>query len=209
MLPGRVIKVVDGDTVHVLDAKKVKHNIRMAGIDAPERGQPYSKAATKFLKKMVAGKNVCVEWYKKDRYKRLVGVVFYDNKDINYEMVKNGYAWHFKKYQNEQTPADRILYDKAETNSRLSVIGLWQEPEPITPDDWRSGVRPAKKSEKKAIPTATTQAQTISLSCSGKRFCKHMSSCAEACHYLKQCGISRLDRDKDGIPCESICNSGC
>ena len=101
ILPGKVIRVVDGDTVYVLDSKKQQHNIRMAGIDAPEKGQPFSKAATKFLKKLVAGKQVCVEWYKKDRYQRLVGVVFYNNKDINYEMVKHGYAWHFKKYQNE------------------------------------------------------------------------------------------------------------
>ena len=210
-----MIRVVDGDTVFVLDSNKVQHNIRMAGIDAPERGQPYSKAATKYLKSLVAGKNVCVEWYKKDKYKRLIGVVFYNNKDINYQMVTKGYAWHFKKYQKEQTPADRILYAKAETNSLLSVIGLWQEPDPITPGDWRDGVRPAKKSAKKPTPSngsslaQSLQAQTTNFSCSGKRFCKHMQTCAEACFYLTQCGIGRLDRDKDGIPCESICNTGC
>ena len=207
ILPGKVIRVVDGDTVHVLDAKKESHNIRMAGIDAPERGQPYSKAATKYLKKLVEGKQVCVEWYKKDRYRRLVGVVFYNNKDINYEMVKNGYAWHFKKYQREQKPSDRTLYAEAETNSRLRVIGLWQEPDPIKPDDWRAGKRATKK--KPIIRTApTTQAQATSFSCSGKRFCRHMTSCSEAQFYLSQCRISRLDRDKDGIPCESICGGG-
>lgn len=83
-LPGKVIKVVDGDTVYVLDDKKAQHKIRIAGIDAPEKGQPYSKAATKYLKSQVAGKEVCVEWHKRDRYRRLVGVVHYDNKDINY-----------------------------------------------------------------------------------------------------------------------------
>lgn len=41
--------------------------------------------------------------------------------------------------------------------------------------------------------------------CEGKRYCKEMRSCKEAMFYLKQCGVSRLDRDKDGIPCESIC----
>lgn len=211
ILPGKVIRVVDGDTVYVLDSNKKQHNIRLAGIDAPERGQPYNKAATKFLKKMIAGKNVCVEWYKKDRYKRLVGVVFYNNKDINYQMVLNGYAWHFKKFEKEQKPSDRVLYATAQTNSRLSVIGLWQEPDPITPDDWRAGVRPVKKAARK-MPrnnTLNLTSTTNSFSCSGKRFCGHMESCAEACHYLTQCGVGRLDRDKDGIPCESICNSTC
>ena len=214
-LPGKVIRVVDGDTVYVLDSKKKQHKIRMAGIDAPEKGQPYSKAATKYLKTLVAGKDVCIEWYKKDRYKRLIGVVLYNNQDVNYQMVLKGYAWHFKKYQKEQKPADRTLYAKAQTNSRLSVIGLWQEPDPIKPGDWRDGERPVKKSAKKPKPASRTspaqnlQIQTTSFSCSDKRFCKHMQSCAEACYYLKQCGITRLDRDKDGIPCESICNSGC
>lgn len=208
-LPGKVIRVVDGDTVHVLDKDKKSHNIRLAGIDAPERGQPYSKAATKHLKTLVAGKQVCVQWYKKDKYQRLIGVVFLNNQDINLQMVEKGFAWHFKKFQKEQTPADRIKYANAEKNSRLSVIGLWQEPDPITPDDWRAGVRPGKNPKKQPqIPTAQTTPDAFN--CGGnKRFCKHMQSCAEACFYLQQCGISRLDRDKDGTPCESVCTSGC
>ena len=92
ILTGKVIRVVDGDTVYVLDEKKKQHNIRLAGIDAPERGQPYGKAATKYLKELITGKNVCVDWYKKDRYKRLVGVIHYKNQDINYQMVQKGYA---------------------------------------------------------------------------------------------------------------------
>lgn len=46
---------------------------------------------------------------------------------------------------------------------------------------------------------------TLNFTCSGKRYCKQMESCEEAYFYLNHCGLKRLDRDKDGIPCESIC----
>ena len=71
---GKVIKITDGDTVHLLDAEMKTHKIRLAGIDAPERGQPYGKATGKFLAKQINQQTVCVDWHKRDRYKRLVGV---------------------------------------------------------------------------------------------------------------------------------------
>ncbi|MGB1311534.1 MAG: thermonuclease family protein [Leucothrix sp.] len=60
-LKAKIIKVIDGDTVKVLDANKKTHKIRLAGIDAPERKQAYGKAATKFLAKLVNQKTVCVD----------------------------------------------------------------------------------------------------------------------------------------------------
>ena len=66
-LSGKVIKVADGDTVTVLDSDREQHKIRFAGIDAPERGQPYGTAAKKFLSKIIHKKQVCVQWYKKDK----------------------------------------------------------------------------------------------------------------------------------------------
>ncbi len=52
-------------------------------------------------------------------------------------------------------------------------------------------------------------AEFSNYSCRGKHYCKNISSCAEACYYLKQCGHGQLDRDKDGIPCENVCSSPC
>ena len=72
-LSGRVVKVVDGDTVYVLDASNSQHKIRLSGIDAPERGQPFGMKAKEYLSGLVAGKDVRVEWYKRDRYRRIVG----------------------------------------------------------------------------------------------------------------------------------------
>lgn len=198
---GMVIKITDGDTVHVLDADKQTHKIRLAGIDAPERKQPYGKAAGKYLAKQINQQTVCVDWHKRDRYKRLVGVIRYEGRDVNLELVKAGYAWHYKKYQREQTPADRVIYADAEVQARSDVVGLWQEPNPINPSDWRKGIRVAENATSELTPNDFT--------CGAKRFCKQMSSCDEACFYLQQCGLTRLDGNSDGVPCNRLCSTAC
>lgn len=120
-------------------------------------------------------------------------------------MVKVGYAWHYKKYQREQTPEDRVLYSKAELQARSDVIGLWSEPSPINPSDWRKGTRMAPRAKKANL----TELAPENFTCGTKRFCKQMSSCDEACFYLQQCGLSRLDGNKDGVPCNQLCSSQC
>jgi hypothetical protein len=66
-LTGKVVRVVDGDTIVVLGAQKTQHRVRLGGIDAPERGQPYGRKSTDNLARLVAGKEVRVDWYKRDR----------------------------------------------------------------------------------------------------------------------------------------------
>ena len=209
-LEGKVVKVTDGDSITVLDSNEFQHKIRLSGVDAPEKGQPYSKAATKYLSSLIRSKSVCVDWHKRDNYFRLVGVVRYQGQDINLLMVESGFAWHYKKYKKEQSPSNQVIYANAETNSRLSVIGLWQEPDPIKPSEWRAGKRKEKfvKATKKSTNTGNNYDSFSTFSCGAKRFCKQMQSCAEACFYLTQCGYTRLDSDKDGIPCETFCG-GC
>jgi endonuclease YncB( thermonuclease family) len=75
-LTGRVVRVVDGDTVYVLDPTKTQHKIRLAGIDAPERGQPFGTRSKQRMADLVAGKDVEVDWYKEDRWGRLIGKVW-------------------------------------------------------------------------------------------------------------------------------------
>lgn len=204
-LKAKVIKVTDGDTVNVLDADKKTHKIRLAGIDAPERRQAYGQAAKKFLANLINQKTVCVEWHKQDRYGRLVGVIKYQGRDINLEIMKAGYAWHYKKYQREQKPVDRALYSNAEIQAHSDVIGLWSEPNPINPSDWRKGTRKAPITKIFALQKQTPE----NFTCGTKRFCGQMSSCDEACFYLQQCGMTRLDGNSDGIPCNKLCNSAC
>ncbi len=74
-LTGKVVKVTDGDSITVLDNTNIQHRIRLQGIDAPERGQPYGNASRKHLASLVARKEVIVKWAKRDRYRRIVGFV--------------------------------------------------------------------------------------------------------------------------------------
>ena len=145
VLTGKVVKVVDGDTLYVLDANYKQHKIRLAGIDAPERKQAYGLASRKHLASIVAGKQVTVEYQKRDRYGRIVGkvllvVVFHtsgDEIDVCLEQVKAGFAWHYKKYQHEQSREDQKLYAVAEANARDARLGLWRENNPIPPWEHR------------------------------------------------------------------------
>ena len=74
-ITGRVVGVADGDTVTVLDAEKVQHKIRLAGIDAPEKSQPFGNRSKQNLSDLVFQKDVRVDWDKRDRYGRIVGKV--------------------------------------------------------------------------------------------------------------------------------------
>ena len=136
-LQGRVVRVADGDTVTVLDQAKVQHRIRLAGIDAPERGQPCGERAKDHLSSVVAGRQVVVAWDKRDRYGRMVGKVLLDGRDVNLAMVQAGLAWHYKAYALEQSEEDRLTYSRAEDSARRSRTGLWVDPHPMAPWDWR------------------------------------------------------------------------
>jgi endonuclease YncB( thermonuclease family) len=72
-----------------------------------------------------------------DRYKRILGKVLLDEEDMNLEQIKAGLAWHYKKYQKEQSPTDRKLYSKAEIKARVAERGLWHDPAPAPPWDYR------------------------------------------------------------------------
>lgn len=126
--PCKVVKVTDGDTVHVLDQTITKHKIRLGGIDAPERKQAFGKKSTKNLASYIAGKYIEVEYDKRDRYGRIIGKLLKDGQDINLKQIKDGYAWHYKKYSKEQTKLDRALYSSAEIEARNARIGLWSIP---------------------------------------------------------------------------------
>jgi len=141
ILIGKVVAVADGDTITVLDGSRTQHKIRLAGIDTPERKQPFGQRAKEKLSDLVFGKTVEVEIDKVDRYGRSIGKVVIDGRDANLAMVTAGLAWHYKKYQTEQSASDRRLYSRAEDDARAGRLGLWREPEPIAPWDWRRGER--------------------------------------------------------------------
>lgn len=139
-LSGRVVKVADGDTITILSGGST-YKVRLAGIDAPEKGQPYGKASRERLASVVAGRDVVVSAHKTDRYGRKVGVVRVDDIDANLVQITYGMAWHYKAYVAEQSTVDRSRYAAAEESARAQRIGLWADPKPIPPWDWRSAGR--------------------------------------------------------------------
>jgi endonuclease YncB( thermonuclease family) len=136
-LKGRVVKVSDGDTITVLDTTNHQHKIRLMGIDAPEKKQPFGERSKQALSSIVYDRQVVVEYSKLDRYGRKVGKILVGGIDANLRQVEAGMAWHYKKYQAEQSPEDRDLYVAAENQARRESKGLWSDREPVPPWDWR------------------------------------------------------------------------
>lgn len=132
---GRVIKVKDGDTIVILDSLYTQHTIRVADIDAPEKGQPFSTVAKNFVSDEIFGKTVFVQKIKIDRYGRTVGHIFYDDKDLSEELLRKGLAWHYKYFSDNQYLSD------LELEARNKKIGLWIDHNPINPYKWRKGTR--------------------------------------------------------------------
>ena len=187
IIEGTVVGVHDGDTLTLLIAGNQTVKIRLSQIDSPESDQAFGLRSKQSLSDMVFKKAVRVEKEAVDRYGRTVGTVFVGDLDVNREQVKRGMAWAFLKY----------LHDKSliqvEAIARQSKIGLWSDPNPMPPWEYR---HPGSQTLAANHPTGNT--------CGPKRYCKEMSSCEEAKQYL-QCGLSKLDKDGDGVPCESLC----
>ena len=154
-LSGRVVRVIDGDTLVVLDASKTQQKIRLQGIDAPERRQAFGTKSKEHLSDLVAGQVVVVEYHDLDRYQRILGKVLLDGEDINLEQVSSGMAWHYKKYQREQSAADRIRYSDAEREARRQKLGLWHDPHPVPPWDYRQAERDQRKSMEPFVGKST------------------------------------------------------
>ncbi|TAG46805.1 MAG: thermonuclease family protein [Betaproteobacteria bacterium] len=163
-LTGKVIGVKDGDTVIVLDSQKQSHDVRLAGIDAPEKAQAFGQRAKEHLSDTVFGKQVVIEGNKIDKYGRHVGKVLVNGTDANLEQVRAGFAWHYKEYEREQSSADRKLYSDAETSARAARLGLWRDNAPTPPWDWRHG---SKTTDKQKVATQ----QSAECPCSGAELC--------------------------------------
>ena len=109
---GKVIRVADGDTITILDPSNTQLKIRLNKIDAPEKAQAFGQRSKQHLSDIVFGRSVTVTWDEKDRYGRILGTVWLDGRDINLQMVRDGLAWHYKRY--DSTPA----YAQAEADAR-------------------------------------------------------------------------------------------
>ena len=216
----KIVGISDGDTATCLTSSKNQIKIRFDQIDAPEKKQAFGTQAHQTLANMIFGKQVTLRIKTTDRYGRTVAEVFVGHTNINKAMVEQGMAWAYREYM---TDTD---YLRLEGIAKSAKRGLWSHPNPIYPQDFRrggsSGTTKTKVNISNQISNSggssstdktkvSTSSQSIKQSksgggsCSGiKRTCGAMSSCAEARRAL-QCGVSSLDRDKDGIPCEKLC----
>jgi len=151
-LSGRVVAVADGDTITVLDADRTQHRVRIAGIDAPERGQPGGQRSKESLSRLVYDQTVRVEPEKRDRFGRIVGKVWVASPDspcrgkpdcpmtldAGLAQITMGRAWWFRKYADEQSPEDRGRYGFAEREARANKAGLWRDGSAVPPWEWRA-----------------------------------------------------------------------
>ncbi|EOB5036985.1 thermonuclease family protein [Campylobacter upsaliensis] len=133
-LTGKVSRVIDGDTIELL-AKENPYNhitklkIRLYGIDAPELKQAYGKEAKEYLSALVLKQEVSLIIENKDKYERIVGTIFLKGKDINKEMVKNGYAHAYESFSKK--------YLAEQADAKMFKLGLWQDKRVMSPSEFR------------------------------------------------------------------------
>ena len=137
----RVVGVHDGDTLTGLDEARTQFKIRLDAIDAPEIKQPFGQASKKALADKVFGKDVVVVAKTKDRYGRTVGHIMLGKRDINLEMLEEGMAWHYEKYDHNKRMRE------AEQTARAARRGLWAEVDSVPPWDWRAAGKSRKGSQ--------------------------------------------------------------
>lgn len=133
-LAGEVVSITDGDTLRVL----VEHHevvIRLDQIDAPEKRQPFGQRSRQSLAELTFRKAARVVTHGQDRYGRAIGTVFINGLDINAEQVRRGMAWVYLRYARD--PALSGL----EQEARQARRGLWVDPSPLPPWDWRKNQR--------------------------------------------------------------------
>lgn len=127
-LSGRVVAIIDGDTFDLLTKRKKTIRIRMEGIDAPEKGMPFYRASKNHLGKLCYKKDIKLLITGKDSRDRLLGYTYLkDGTELSQEMIKAGYAWHFKKYNSDP------LLSRLEVEARKAKLGLWINENPMEP----------------------------------------------------------------------------
>ena len=198
-LTGRVVAVADGDTLTLLTAGNQQVKVRLAGIDAPELAQPYGQKAKQALSDWAFGKTARVESPGPDKYGRTLGTVFVGAVNVNAALVEQGAAWVYRAY-----PFPPEL-EGLEAHARAAKRGLWALPLDQRCPPWDFRHKQPCGSPIVVVEPEPPEPPDSEGPCGAKRTCGEMTSCEEARFYLTQCGLSRLDGDKDGTPCEALC----
>lgn len=192
----KVTKIHDGDTITVVNTSNNRSTkVRLACIDAPEDSQPQGRLSTITLNAFIpVGSGVELNQVDTDRYGRSVSEVLKNGVNVNVSMLKKGQAVVYHQYLSNCP--DGNSYIEAEKLAKDKEIGFWNDPNFITPSDWRRGVRPSS-SQPESLAQPTISRGYI----------------AGSCKYLRSLGLShftpgdsnytnRRDRDNDGVACE-------
>lgn len=190
---GRVIKITDGDKVTVMLPDGSKLKVELAGIDAPEKNQPHYQIANQALSDKIFTEDVRIEIESWKRSSLVVGKIVLDGEYVNSWMVAEGHAWAYPQ------DSDNSELMEIQRTAKAGYRGVWalSDVERVPPWEWRQGKRIGTRDY--AIPAKA-------YSCGSKNSCREMTSCDEARFYLRDCFLLRLDDDKDGTPCESLCD---
>ncbi len=144
-LAGQVVRILDGDTVEVLDATQHTQRVRLGGIDAPEKTQAFGTQAKQRLADLAGGQAVSVDWEKRDRIGRVVGTLLGADRDVGLQLVREGSAWWYRAFADEQSAVDRVLYAAAELSARTARRVLWADAHPMAPWDYRHQPAPTPR----------------------------------------------------------------
>ncbi|MHA6248785.1 thermonuclease family protein [Pontibacter sp. CAU 1760] len=176
----KVVGVKDGDTIELLRNGETI-TVRLYGIDTPEKTQSYGQKAKQYTSDLVFGKQVQLVPHNTDRYGRTVGTIkLMDGRSLNEELVRDGYAWHYKAYSNDKKLAD------LEADARRFKRGLWQEANPVAPWEYRKNKRSKSSSTSTAgapLPAGAAK-RTVYICNSTGSGVYHLT---QTCHVLKRC----------------------
>lgn len=132
-ISGRVVDVTNGDTLTILDESHTQHKIHLAAIVAPDLAQPFGREAKDMLSRLCNGQLAYINVVCKDKHGRPVGEVDCAGTNANEEMIRSGYAWVNREY----AMGHGHLYPMEEEMARAEKRGLWADPNPVPPWEWR------------------------------------------------------------------------
>lgn len=191
LITAYVSDVHDGDTITYIKTNKDKKKIvlkgRLYGIDAPELQQEFGNESKEYLSELILNQNIYIHEMSTDIYGRSIVKLFIDEIYINEALVRLGYAWSYKEYNN-----NNFILNEAETKARTNRLGLWNTSSPIYPSHWRK----LRKFGNSIV---------INSNCDYTVTCSKIKTCDEAMRLLNECNFYFLDGNADGIPCETVC----
>lgn len=189
----KVVGISDGDTFTCL-YNRTQLKVRLQHIDAPENAQPFGNRAKQTLANLVFKREVELHISGYDKYQRLLAVAYQQGRNINLTLVEQGMAWAYRETQSQ--------YQQAQNLAAQQKIGLWRDPNPINPADWRADKRSNSADILQKNPPNRPLVGAVN--CHIKRSCAQFNHYAEALQHFRQCGWQEMDGNGDGIPCNKL-----